>query len=58
MQDTPFQRTKEMLEIAHTEDTVFPPTELYNEGWMLRLALLCQSEGNECLPFALQPKAS
>ena len=28
-----------MLEQCSTEDTVFPPTILYNEGWMLRLVL-------------------
>ena len=33
------KRVKSMLELCSTEDTVFPPTILYNEGWMLRLIL-------------------
>ena len=28
-----------MLELCPHEDTHFPPTDLYNEGWMLRLVL-------------------
>jgi len=40
-----------MLEIAHTDATVFPPTTLYNESWMLRIVLSAQSEGIRCLPF-------
>jgi hypothetical protein len=28
-----------MLELCATENTLFPPTILYNEGWMLRLIL-------------------
>ena len=33
------ERIKSMLELCSTDDTVFPPTILYNEGWMLRLVL-------------------
>ena len=46
-----------MLEVAHTDDAVFPSTDLYNEGWMLRIILSIQSEGTECLPFAFRPGA-
>ena len=51
------ERISKMLEVAHTDDTVFPPTILYNEGWMLRIILSLQSEGIECLPFNFQPRA-
>ena len=46
-----------MLESAHTDGAVFPPTILYNEGWMLRIVLSLQSEGIECLPFNFLPGA-
>jgi hypothetical protein len=46
-----------MFELAHTDATVIPPTELYNEGWMLRLLLSLQSEGVDCFPFSFQPGA-
>ena len=46
-----------MLETAHTDETVFPPTTLYKEGWMLRIILQIQSEGIECLPFTFLPGA-
>lgn len=39
-----------MLETAGTDLAVFPPTVLYNEGWMLRIILLLLSEGIKCLP--------
>ena len=32
-------RINSMLRLCSTEDTVLPPTILYNEGWMLRLVL-------------------
>ena len=32
-------RITHMLELCTTEQTLFPPTDLYNEGWMLRLTL-------------------
>ena len=32
-------RIKSMLELCSYEETRFPPTDLYNEGWMLRLSL-------------------
>ncbi len=34
-----FERITELLARAAREDTAFPPTDLYNEGWMLRLVL-------------------
>ena len=46
-----------MLEMAHTDETVFPPTTLYKEGWMLRIVLSAQSEGIKCLPFTFLPGA-
>jgi len=46
-----------MLEMAHTDETVFPPTTLYKEGWMLRIVLSAQSEGVKCLPFTFLPGA-
>jgi len=33
------ERITEMLELTHTAERRFPPTDLYNEGWMLRLVL-------------------
>jgi len=33
------QRIAELLARAAGDDRVFPPTDLYNEGWMLRLVL-------------------
>ncbi len=32
-------RIKSMLENCFQKETHFPPTDLYNEGWMLRLFL-------------------
>ena len=39
-----------MLEAADTNDAVFPPTILYDEGWMLRLILAVAATGIGCLP--------
>jgi len=33
------ERVAQLLEKCDTEDKHFPPTDLYNEGWMLRLVL-------------------
>jgi hypothetical protein len=57
MEDTGLERIIQMLEIAHTDAAVFPPTGLYNEGWMLKILLSIQSEGIECFPFSFQPGA-
>jgi len=51
------ERISKLLESAHTDAAVFPPTILYNEGWMLRIVLSLQSEGIECLPINFQPGA-
>jgi hypothetical protein len=57
MNNNGLERVIKMLEIAHTDAAVFPPTALYNEGWMLRILLSIQSEGTECFPFAFQSRA-
>ena len=46
-----------MLKTAGTDVAVFPPTLLYNEGWMLRIVLSIQSKGIKCLPFPILPGA-
>lgn len=46
-----------MLNSADTEQKVFPPTILYNEGWMLRLVISTSAEGIPCLPFKFLPKS-
>jgi len=51
------ERISKLLESAHTDAAVFPPTILYNEGWMLRIVLSLQSEGIKCLPINFQPGA-
>ena len=33
------ERIRQMLALCSTEEPLFPPTDLYNEGWMLRLIL-------------------
>ncbi len=33
------ERIRQLLELCDGKDTVMPPTELYNEGWLLRLVL-------------------
>ncbi|MCW4049606.1 MAG: hypothetical protein NWE89_07695 [Candidatus Bathyarchaeota archaeon] len=43
--DKGIERINKMLELAHTNAAIFPPTILYNEGWMLRILLSLQSEG-------------
>jgi len=45
----------DMLRTADTDAAVFPPTILYNEGWMLRLILSAGKEGVPCLPFSFLP---
>jgi len=56
--ETGIERITKMLELAHTDATVFPSTILYNEGWMLRVVLSIESEGIECLPFKFLPGAN
>ena len=47
--------TVDMRNAADTDAAVFPPTDLYNEGWMPRLVLSFGAEGISCLPFSLLP---
>ncbi len=35
----PLSRITDMLQLASTNDRLFPPTLFYNEGWLLRLVL-------------------
>jgi len=49
--DKALERICKMLGLAHTDSAVFPPTILYNEGWMLRILLSFQSGGVGGLPF-------
>src|SRR5687768_1700580 len=49
-----FQSIVEMLRVAGTDSRLFPATLLYNEGWLLRLALnwfATRGEGNHPLSF-------
>ena len=45
----------DMLDSADSDAAVFPPTILYNEGWMLRLALSAAARGTSCFPFSFLP---
>ncbi|MFH0849227.1 MAG: hypothetical protein V1857_06975 [archaeon] len=45
----------DMLSVADTDTAVFPPTLLYNEGWMLRIVLSAAAKGISCLPFSFLP---
>lgn len=54
MKLTAFERITKMLEMAHTNERVFSPTELYKEGWMLKIILSVLSEGIECPPLTFQ----
>jgi len=47
----------DMLHAADTDAAVFPPTVLYEEGWMLRIVLSAGAEGISCLPFSFLPSA-
>lgn len=40
-----------LLDTAATAEPRFPPTLLYNEGWLLRLVLSAAEQGVPCLPF-------
>src|SRR6056297_1433281 len=37
---------KNILELCDTKESVIPPTEIYNEGWLLRLVINWFSEYN------------
>src|SRR5882724_4604265 len=47
----------ELLEAAGTESSWIPATQLYNEGWLLRLLLSAASKGIDCFPFRFQQGA-
>jgi hypothetical protein len=40
-----------LLDTSSTAESRFPPTLLYNEGWLLRLVLSAAEHGVPCLPF-------
>jgi len=46
-----------ILESVTAEAACIPGTLLYNEGWLLRLALAAGSSGADCLPFRFEPTA-
>lgn len=52
-----FERIQAMLDSCNSDTTVFPPTELYNETWLLRLALDCFSRQGVSDHFLSVPKA-
>ncbi|HEY3353159.1 MAG TPA: hypothetical protein VGQ83_07935 [Polyangia bacterium] len=43
----------EIVEGIDGNTRVLPPTEIYNEGWLLRFALVAAARGIDCLPFHL-----
>ena len=46
--------TADVLALAGSaESRLFPPTELYSEGWMLRLVLDSAFRGSAKLPFPI-----
>lgn len=51
------QRISEMFQRCSGADPVCPPTELYNEGWMLRLILDWQFNHKEEFPLFPFPNA-
>jgi len=51
-------RVSELLQRCGTDEPVLPPTELYNEGWMLRLVLdWFENRSNVDHPLSFQPDA-
>ncbi|MCF8000485.1 MAG: hypothetical protein K9K76_01310 [Halanaerobiales bacterium] len=40
------EEVKSILDLCDTKDSVIPPTELYNEGWLLRLVINWFSNNN------------
>jgi hypothetical protein len=50
------QRVADLLLRCGTETAVLPPTELYNEGWLLRLTLdWFERNRSVTHPFAFDP---
>jgi hypothetical protein len=50
---SPAERIFEMLRIANSDTPNFPPTILYNEGWLLRLVLDWFSRRDDLVDFPL-----
>lgn len=40
-----------ILASVHSKQPLIPATLMYNEGWLLRLALAAEKQGVHCLPF-------
>jgi hypothetical protein len=53
-----FSLITQMLARAYGDQPSFPPTELFSEGWMLRLLLEAASSGHATLPFSFLDGAS
>ena len=53
-----FDMVVEMLRQSPTEQSRFPPTELFSEGWMLRLLLHSAYDGTGGMPFELAAGAT
>lgn len=53
-----FDLVAEMLRRSQGHEPLFPPTELYSEGWMLRLLMYAASESKGGLPVDLAPDAT
>lgn len=51
--DDAFSMIVEMLRRSSTDSPSFPPTELYSEGWMLRLLMEAASAGHGGLPVEM-----
>jgi hypothetical protein len=54
---TAFCEVQRILETITTEGACIPGTLVYNEGWLLRLALATGSKGTYCLPFRFESTA-
>lgn len=52
-----FSEVQRILESITADGACIPGTLLYNEGWLLRLALAAGSKGADCLPFRFEPTA-
>jgi hypothetical protein len=52
------KRILSILDSIDSNQSLIPPTLLYNEGWTLRLVLAAAKDGIECLPFTFESDAS
>lgn len=55
--DAALDRIFELLTSAASPESKIPPTDLYNEGWLLRLTLVAAERGAPCLPFQFFPRS-